>query len=184
MPISPAEVRWYLSNPNASTGYSGVGTPGNSLGKFMSTTQVSNTSIDDLFLDISAPENVALQIDYQCVFLANFTVTADSMRNPYVWMPNNQYTFGAAIIDIAVDPLGPQPYASTSVQAQTIVNSTTIPTVVGWYGVSPTYNPGGLLVPDIPPGYAVAVWIQRTATNSPATTPQSLSLQVTFASDA
>jgi hypothetical protein len=183
MPISPSEVRWYLSNPNASTGYSGIGTPGNSLGKWMSTTQVSSTPIDDLFLDISAAENAALQVDYQCIFLANFTVTGDSMRNPYVWMPSQQYTAGAAMLSLAVDPIGPQPYQSTSQQAQVISQNTSAPTVVAWYGPSPLYY-YGLLVPDIPPGYAVAVWIQRTAVNSPAVTPQSLQLEVTFASDA
>jgi hypothetical protein len=184
MAISPTEIRWYLSSPNASTGYSQIGTPGNSLGKWMSTTQVSGVPVDDLFLDLNPAQNVSLQVDYQCVFLANFTVTIDSMRNPYVWMPSQYYTFGGANLFLAVDPIGPLPYNSPLQQAQAINSNTTMPSVVGWYGVSPTYNPGGLLVPDIPPGYAVAVWIQRTATNSPALTPQSLSLQVTFASDA
>jgi hypothetical protein len=183
MPISPSEVRWYLSNPNASTGYSGTGTPGNSLGKWMSTTQVSDTPIDDLFLDLSAAQNAALQVDYQCIFLANFTVTGNYMRNPYVWMPSQNYTPAAAMLQMAVDPIGPTLYNGTSPQAQVISMSTSAPTVVGWYGPSPLYF-NGLLVPDIAPGYAVAVWMQRTATNSPALTPQSLSLQVTFASDA
>jgi hypothetical protein len=183
MPISPTEIRWYLSNPNAATGYAGVGTPGNSLGKFMSTTQVSDVPIDDLFLDLYAPQNLALQVDYQCIFLANFTISQDSMRNPYVWMPNTFYTFGGAGMMVAVDPIGPLPFQSTSPQAQSISQTTSVPTVTSWYGPSPLFT-SGLLVPDVPPGYAVAVWIQRTATNSPAVTPQSLSLQVTFASDA
>lgn len=183
MPISPTEIRWYISNPNASTGFSGIGTPGNSLGKWMSTTQVPSPPIDDLFLDLSGAANTALQVDYQCIFLANFTVSGDNMKNPYVWMPSSDYTFGGATMLIAVDPIGPQPYQSTSPQAQVINQSTSTPTVVSWFGPSPL-STSGLLVPDIPPGYAVAVWIQRTATNSPAITPQSLSLQVTFASDA
>lgn len=184
MAISPTEIRWYLSSPIASSGYSQIGTPGNSLGKWMSTTQASDTPINDLFLDLSAAQNVALQVDYQCVFLANFTLTLNSMRNPFVWMPSQLYSPDGATMMIAVDPIGPMPYNSTSPQAQAISETTTMPSVSGWLGVSATYNPGGLLVPDIPPGYAVAVWIQRTATNSPALTPQSLSLQVTFASDA
>lgn len=184
MAIQPNEVRWYLSNPTASTGYSGTGTPGSSLGKWMSTTQVSGVAIDDLFLDLNAAQNVALQVDYQCLFVANFTVSVDTMRNPFVWMPSQFYTTGGANLFLAVDPIGPLPYNSPFPQAQSINSTTTMPSVLGWYGVSPTYNPGGLLVPDIPPGYACAVWIQRTATNCPALTPQSLSLQVTFASDA
>jgi hypothetical protein len=184
MPVSPTEVRWYLSNPNAATGFSGIGTPGNSLGKWMSTTQVSDVAAGDLFLDLSAAQNVALQVDYQCLFIANFTASLDYMRNPYVWMPSAAYTFGGAAIQLAADPIGPLPYGSALPQAQSISASTTAPAVAGWYGPSPVYNPGGLLVPDIPPGYATAVWIQRTATNCPAITPQSLSLQCTFASDA
>lgn len=184
MPISPTEIRWYLSNPFASTGFSGIGTPGASLGHWMSTTQVPSTPIDDLFLDITAPQNVALQVDYQCLFLVNLTTSGDTMRNPFVWMPSQTYTPDGANLFLAVDPIGPTPYNGTSPQAQTISMSTSAPSVVAWFGPSPTFNPGGLLVPDVPPGYAVAVWIQRTATNCPALTPQSLQLQVTFASDA
>lgn len=184
MAISPSEVRWYLSNPNAASGYMGTGTPGNSLGKYMSTTQVSSVALDDIFLDLLAAQNAGLQVDYQCVFVVNFTITGNTMRNPYVWMPLQNYTPNGAKMAIGVDPIGPVPYQSSSPQASVIPNSVTAPPVAVWYGPSPVFNPGGLLIPDIPPGYAQAVWIQRTATNSPALTPQSLSLQITFASDA
>jgi hypothetical protein len=184
MAINASEIRWYLSSPNATTGYSQIGSPGNSLGKWMSTTQVSDIAVDDLFLDLNAPQNLALQVDYQCLFLANFTASGNSMRNPFVWMPSATYTFGGAGLMLAADPIGAMPYNSAAAQAQSISSNTNAPAVTGWFGPSPVYNPGGLLVSDVPPGYAVAVWIQRTATNCPALTPQSLSLQVTFASDA
>lgn len=185
MPILPTEVRWYLSSPSASSGYTQIGQPGNSLGKWMSTTQIEqNIPVDDLFLDISGAQNLALQVDYQCLFVANFTTSGDNMRNPWVWMPSMFYTPDGANMFLAVDPIGPQLYNGSTQQAQVINSNTTMPVVTAWYGVSPTYNPGGLLIPDIPPGYACAVWIQRNATNCPALTPQSLSLQVTFASDA
>lgn len=183
MAIAPAEVQFYLSAPNAAAGFAASSVPGASLGKFMSTTQVSGVPLDNLFLDLLAPQNAAGQVDYQCVFIVNFTVTGLTMRNPFVWMPSLLYTQGGTNLAVGVDAAGAVPYSQTAPQAARIALSVNAPAgVTAWYGPSAApYN--GLLIPDIQPGYACAVWIQRTAVNSPAVAPQSLSLQVAFTSD-
>lgn len=183
MAISTDEVQFYLSCPSANAGYTGAGIPGSSNGKYMSVTQISAQPLDDLFLDLTPQQNAAGQVDYQCLFIMNNTSTGYTMKNPYVWMPSIVYTVGGANMEVGFDPIGSVPYQQTTVQAAFITSPTTPPPVTTYTGPTPNQNPGGVLVPDIPPQYCVALWFQRTATNSSQVLPQSFSLQVTFTSD-
>jgi hypothetical protein len=163
--IVPTDVQWYLSNPMANTGYLGTGTPGNSLGAFMSTTQISTTPLNDLFLNITPAENAAFQVDYQCLFLMNNTASGNMMLEPYVWCPSSLFS-GSATIEFGVDAAGAVPYNSSFQQAALISNSTTEPVgVTSWYGPSISYSSGAIL-PDIPAQCCVALWFQRTATGT------------------
>lgn len=185
MPILPTEVQFYLSNPNAGGGYQGIGTPGNSRGKFMSTSQVSAANpIDNLFQDVTGPQNAAGQVDYQCVFVMNNTISGDYMHNPYVWMPLQLFTSGGCFMTVGMDPAGPVPYNSPTAQAALINTNTSAPAgVSAWYSPNMVFT-AGLLVPDIAPQYCIAIWIQRTAVDSPPVMPQSLTLQITFSTNA
>src|ERR1700722_13991475 len=105
--IQPSEVQWFLSNPTASAGFTGVGNAGNSLGKYMSTTLVNvATTLDNIFLDASGIMNANLEVDYQCIFLANNTVTGFSMKNPVVWLPIIYAVNFTDTIQVASDPIG------------------------------------------------------------------------------
>jgi hypothetical protein len=183
--IQQDEILWYLANPNGGAGFQGVSTPGNSLGKYMSTTQVYSTvPLDDVFLDITGAQNAGGQVDYQCMFMWNNTISGNTMHAPYVWMPSQFYTYGGATMAVGVDPTGPTPYNSSTQQAVQINTNTSAPAGVStWYGPNATAT-SGLLVPDILPGYCIGIWLQRTATDSPPLAPQSFALQVTFASNA
>lgn len=183
--ITPTDIQWFLSNPNAGTGFSGIGTPGNSLGKYMSTSQVfSGVPLDDLFQDIPGPQNAAGQIDYQCVFMMNNTPTGNFMHNPYIWLPLALYTSGGAQITIGMDSHGPVPFNQAAQQAVTIAGSTTAPTGVAAYASPSAVFTQGLLIPDVPPLNCIALWIQRVAVNSPPLSPQTFSIQCTFSSNA
>lgn len=186
MPILMSEVQWYLSNPSGNHGFTGTGIPGNSLGKFMSVTQVNNAvPLDDLFDDILPSENVALQVDYQCVFLMNNTLTGNLMKNITVWMPLQLWTLNGASFSIGSDPTGPVAYNSASQQATFVSSSTNAPAGVTNYVGQPQSQPQfGLTIPDLQPQFAIALWLQRTATNSPQLAPQTLKLAATFTSNA
>jgi len=184
--IQPSEIRWYLSNPMATTGYSGVGTAGNSLGNFMSTTQVSSTPLDALFLDITGPQNANLQVDYACLFLMNATSSGNTMLDVYIWLPSTLCTSGpgAATVAVGVDPIGPVPYNSTSQQAQTIPNVTTAPTGVStWVGPQSVFS-SGLSVANVPANYVLALWLQRTAVGGQAVNNDTLTIQAVFGTNA
>lgn len=185
MGILASDVQFYLSNPFGAAGFQGIGQPGVSRGKFMSTSAVyGGVPLDNLFLDVTGAQNAGGQIDYQCVFIYNNTASGDFMRTPYVWMPLQLFTPGGCTMAVGVDPTGPTPFNSGTAQAVVINTNTSAPAgVTAWFGPNEVYT-AGLLVPDVPPQYCIAIWIQRTAVNSPPLTPQTFSLQCTFTTDA
>ena len=183
--IAPSDIQFYLSNPTAGTGFSGIGTPGNSLGKYMSTSQVlSGVPLDDLFLDITGAQNAASQTDYQCVFMFNNTATGNFMHLPFVWLPLQLYTQGGAPLSVGQDPTGPVPFNQGTPQAVQINTPQSAPAGVTSFIFASMVYTQGLQIPDIPPQFCIALWIKRVAVNSPPLTPQTLSLQCTFATDA
>lgn len=183
MPVLPAEVQWYLSNPNTGTGFTGIGTPGNSLGGYMSTTQIDYaTPLDNLFPDITPAQNAAGQVDYQCLFMMNNTASGLTMLDAYVWMPGVYFGTGGTSIAIAVDPIGTVPYASTQQQAQRISYSQQQPGgISSWQSQPVAQASSGCFIGGVPPQYCVAIWIQRTAVNSAPST-QSMMLSCTYTS--
>jgi len=186
MPVQPYEVLWFLSNPNASAGYTGTGTAGNSLGGYMSTTQINSaSSLDDLFLDISGAQNAAGQVDYQCLFLMNNTASLLPMNAIFLWFPVALWTYNGAGMAVAVDPIGAVAYNRSTRQAALIANSLTPPSTVTTWSPGPHTTFGsGISAGALQPNYCLGVWIQRTAQNTPILTPQTLSLQATYQSNA
>lgn len=156
-----------LSAPNAASGYSAPGTVYNSLGKFMSTTQL-NTAVplDNLFPDMTGAENAAKGTDYQCLFFYN-TDTTYTLTGVTAWLPTTGLQTSAITWAVGADPTGPVPYNSSSPQAGSITSPWVAPTVTSW--VAPisavtTSTPGATLG-SVPPGYVAAFWISRTATD-------------------
>ena len=166
--ILSTDIVYLLSSTSVGTGFSGTSSAGNSLGKFCTTSVVSN-SLDNLFLDLTGAQNAASQVDYQCVFIQNNTSSGNSMLNTTVWIPtgsdNNVYTHHA----FAIDPTGVTAQGSASPQAVTIANSTTAPLYYGnpltWVSPSATAS-GGTNIGSVAPAKVFAVWLRRTATNS------------------
>ena len=171
--IVPSDVLYYLSAPGATAGNVTAGVPGSSWGGYMSSSVLSATPLDNLFLDITGAENAASQVDYACLFILNNTASGNSMLNVIAWLPSSADVAGGATVSMAADPTAPSPKGqSGTLQAVKIVSATTAPAGVGSSVVttgtqptSPSYT-NGLQLGTIAPGYCKAVWIKRTATNS------------------
>jgi hypothetical protein len=185
MPVQPFEVQWYLSAPAAGAGYTTAGTPGNSLGNYMSTSQLNqSTPLDNLFLDISGPENTAGQVAYQCVFLMNNTTSGLLMYQIYVSFPSVYWTNNGAGLAIGLDPTGITSYNSASQQAVLINNPNQAPAGVNtWYTGPHTSFTQGCPSGSLFPQQVVPLWIRQTAVNSPELTPQTAGLTATYQTD-
>lgn len=183
--IQPSDIVYLLAAPTAVEGFTVQGVPGNSWGNFCSSTPWSNTTLDNLFDDITGPENAAGQVDYACVFIWNNTTSGNSMLNTVAWLPTGGLApGGGADLAVAVDPTAASVAVGTSSsQALGISGPTVAPSgITDWVSPSST-NAGGVSLGAIPPGYVKAVWVQRTAVNSAPVNNQTFDLQVDFSSN-
>lgn len=172
------EVQYLLSAPNADSGYSTPGSVYNSNGMYCSTTQVNlSTVLNNLFPDLTGPQNAAQQVDYQCVFVYNSDDT-DTMISPVVWIPASSVTSSCITWAYALDPTGVSNYNSGSQQALQISSPYVAPAGISSYSAPSATVSGGLEAGNIGPGQVLPVWIRRTATGNPGTSQ--FNFQVTF----
>lgn len=162
MAIVAADLKVRLTiKTGASGNASAQGDPNQSLGKYASTTDLVDATLNNLFDNISGDENAASTVDYRAVVLYNshgsLTLTA-----PKIWISSE--VSGGASVAIGLDPIGVA--AVTAILGTSIANETTAPAGVSFS--APTTKAGGLAPADIPAGSAVLLWVRRTAANNTA----------------
>lgn len=173
------EVQLLLAAPQAASGYSTPSAVYNSLGRWASTTQLNAaTTLNNLFPDLTGPQNAASQTDYQCLFVYN-SDTTDTMTNVWAWLPSASVV-GPLGWAVGADSTGVTSYNSILQQAGYTPSPTLAPaTVATWYGPSSSAS-GGAALPSIGPGQVAPLWIRRAANNSAAYSADTFNLQVTF----
>lgn len=173
------EVQLLLAAPQAAQGHSSPGSVYNSNGRWASTTQLnSSVALNNLFPDLTGPQNAAGQVDYQCLFVYNTDPSA-TMANVRAWIPTTSIT-GTVQWAVGADSTGLTSYNSMIQQAGYITAPTIAPaTVPTWYGPSSSPS-GGAPLPSIGPAQVAALWVRRTAVNSPAFSGAGFDLQITF----
>ncbi|HXH59087.1 hypothetical protein [Iamia sp.] len=162
MPITATDLLTKLSVV-AAAGNTTAGTPAGSLGDQISTTQITEATVGNLFDAISGDENAASVVDYRCLFFHNAHATL-ALTAVKVWI--SAEVAGGASTAIGLDPAGVTALGAAAAQAATIANELTAPAGVTF--TAPTTKAGGLAVADIPAGSVVAVWVRRTAANTAA----------------
>jgi hypothetical protein len=96
MPIVTADLLVKLSVTTGAAGNSTAqGNVNNSLGKYISTTQITDASLNNLFDDVSGDENAAGTVDYRCIFLHNSHATL-SLTGTVVWLGGKRCTVAAS----------------------------------------------------------------------------------------
>jgi hypothetical protein len=147
----------------AAAGNTTAGTAATSLGDQISTTQLTDATLSNLFDQISGDENAASTVDYRCMFVHNNhgSLTWESVK---VWIPSE--TAGGASTAIGLDPVGVSTLGSGSAQAATIANELTAPAGVTFS--APTTKSAGLAVGNVAAGSVFPIWVRRTAANTTA----------------
>lgn len=174
--IQASEILFKLSVKTGAAGNSTSGTPAGSLGKYISTTQLSGTALNNLFDDVSGAENTAGTTDYRCFFVHNSNAS-NTLENAVVWLSGGDPA-GGSTVTIAVDNISPSAIGSASAQADEITNETTAPDAVGSYS-APSSAGTGLALGDIQAGYCKAVWVKRVTSSAAAVSPETITLAVT-----
>lgn len=147
----------------AAAGNTTAGTAAGSLGDQISTTQITDASLHNLFDVVSGDENAASDVEYRCIFIHNNHGSL-TWENVVVWL--SAETAGGAAAAISVDTTGVTTLGSGSAQAKTVADESTAPTSQTFS--SPTTKGTGLSIGNIPAGSVAAIWIRRTAANSAA----------------
>jgi hypothetical protein len=165
MAIAASDIKFKLSVKTGSAGNSTAGTPAGSLGKYISTTEITDATTNNLFDDVSGDENAASDVEYRCFFIHNAHATL-TWTSVVVWL--SAEVAGGTSIAIAVDDEAASAIGSASAQADEVADESTAPS--GESFSSPTSKGTGLSVGDLAPGYCRAIWVRRTAADTAAVT--------------
>lgn len=174
MPITTSDIKFKLSTTAGSAGNSTAqGNVNNSLGKYISTTEIVDATLNNLFDDVTGDENAASDVEYRCFFVHNSHGSL-TLIDPKVWISSE--VSGGAVAAIGIDTTAASAINSASAQALTIADESTAP--VGVSFSSPTSKGNGLSLGNIPAGSCRAVWVRRTAQNTVAVDNDGASISV------
>lgn len=79
MAVSSSDILLKYSTTTG-PGNSTAGAAGTSLGQFISTTQITSATLNNLFDDVSGAENLAEESEYRCIFIHNNHATDDFLN--------------------------------------------------------------------------------------------------------
>jgi hypothetical protein len=145
-----------LSTKSGSAGDSLPSSPADSLGKYLSTTPLSDGGLHNLFDAVSGVEAAAGDVEYRCLFVLN--EAADSMLSVKVWIESQ--VAGGADIALGLDPAGASDRGDSSAQAATIADESAAPSGVTFS--LPTGEGSALSVGDVAADECFAIWVRRT----------------------
>lgn len=162
MAITATDILYKFSVA-AAAGNTTAGTAAGSLGDQISTTQITDASLNNLFDDITGDENAASEAEYRGYFVHNAHATL-SWQNVVVWL--SAEVAGGAVAAISVDTTGITTLGSGTAQMKTIADENTAPATQTFS--SPTTKATGLTVGTIAAGSVQGLWVRRTAANTAA----------------
>lgn len=164
MAITATDILFKLSLKTGTAGNQSAQPDVNqSLGKYISTTQITDATLNNLFDDVSGDENAASDVEYRCIFVHNAHASL-TWQGVKVWL--SAEVEGGANVAIAIDDVAASAIGASAAQADMVADESTPPT--GESFSSPTSKATGLSLGDIAAGYCRAIWVRRTAANSAA----------------
>jgi len=172
MPIAATDILLKFSVV-AAAGNTTAGTAAGSLGDQISTTQITDATLGNLFDDITGDENAASEAEYRGIFVHNNHATLTYL-SPVVWI--SAEVAGGAVAALSVDTTAASVIASASPQMKQIADENTAPATQTFS--APTTKATGLALGDIPPGQCKGIWIRRTAANTAAVSNDGATIRV------
>lgn len=164
MAITNTDILCKLSIKTGSAGNSSSQSNINqSLGKYISTTEITDASKNNLFDDVTGDENLNSTVDYRCFFVHNNHESL-TWLGVVAWI--SEEVEGGTNIAIGVDATEASEVDSSSAQAVSIASETDAPSDVSFS--SPTTKSGGISIGDLPAGSCRAIWVRRSAANTSA----------------
>jgi hypothetical protein len=171
MAIVASDIVKRLSVVTGSAGDSTAGTPAGALGKYVSTTAITDATVGNVFDDVSGAEAAAGSTEYRCIFILNNHATL-TLYAATITLQSE--TAGGGAITIALDSIAASAKGGAGAQAAQIASETSTPSGVGAFGAGP------LTIGDLTPGQVKGVWLKRVVTaGASALNPDGAILRVT-----
>ena len=181
MAITATDILVKLSTGSLTgNGNANASTPAASLGGQMASTQITTATIGQLFDDVSGADNAASDVEYRCFFFHNAHASL-SLTNSRVYVPSEVGSVGAgAEVAIALDTIGVLAYNTAAAMSDTVVDENTAPSPALTFVKPVDYATGLIPSPGgtVGPNQAFAVWVRRSADNSPAADPDGLVIRL------
>ena len=178
MAISASDIKFKLAIKTGSAGNSAAQPdPDESLGKYISTTELSGTALNNLFDDMSGSENAGETAEYRCVFVHNAHGSL-TLTDAKLYLSGGDPA-GGADVALAVDTTAASAIGSASAQAleATTAYAPGAP-ITGLSYSAPSTAGEGLDLGDIDAGDCKAFWVRRTGADTSAVTPETATLAV------
>lgn len=177
MAVVDADILVKLSINTGPGNSTAQGNVNDSIGGFMSSTQLTDNTLHNLFDAITGDENAASDDEYRCIFIHNSNASSTAGPNGKLWISTDTVA-GAADIALALDGTGVVAYNSASAQAERLANEDAIPS--GESFTTPLSKSAGISVPNLAANQVIAVWLRRTAANGGARSSVNATIRVEF----
>ena len=154
MAIADTDLLWKFSVKTGSAGDSTASSAAASLGKYISTTTITDAALNNLFDDITGDENAeSAAIDWRCIFIHNNHGSL-AWTSPVVW-------FSAEVANgvdaaVATDDIAASPKGQAGAQAAEIADEDTAPTGTSAFSAPTTKGTGLSLGASIAAGSAAS----------------------------
>lgn len=176
MPVAASDMKYKFSVA-AAAGNTTAGAAASSLGDQISTTELTDNSLHNLFDEMTGEENAASESEYRCFFIHNAHASL-SATNIRVYILSE--TSGGASIAIGVDTTAASAIGSGSAQAVTVADENTAPAGVSFS--TPVTLGTAINIGDLAPGQCRAIWVRRTGADSAALANDGAVLRVAWES--
>jgi len=164
MAIAASDILFKLSLKTGVAGHAAAQPDVNeSLGKYISTSELSGTALNNLFDDVSGAENEASDVEYRCIFVHNAHASL-TLQGAVVYLYSQ--VSGGTSIAISVDTTAASAIAAAGAQALEVADESTAPLALVF--TAPATLGTALSLGNIAAGYCKAIWLKRTAANTAA----------------
>lgn len=162
MAIVASDIQLLLSTTAGSAGFTNTSTIAGSLGKYTSTSQITDNVSQNVFENITGDQNAGAgttpYVDYKCIFVLNNHASL-TLQNAVVYL--SAEVSGGAAIAVATDNIAASAKGNSSAQGAQIASAITAPSGVSAFS-SPTTKGAGLALGNLAAGNVKAIWIRRT----------------------
>jgi hypothetical protein len=173
MGISSSDIKVKLSTKSGAAGNTETSAPADSLGKYVSTTELVDATLHNLFDLVSGAENLDEEAEYRCIFIHNTNGT-DTFLNIKIFLLS-QVT-GGADVELGIDTTAASAVGSGTAQALEVADEDTAP--VGVTFSAPADYAAGLDLGDLAPAEVRAVWVKRLTKNSASLTADGATIRI------